>query len=86
MKKVVLTVVVGFTFLFGCSQVENKVEAGEDGIFEYIGKSDTDRLNRVKEVKHKDTGCHYLITNNDGDYARAMVQMLDKDGLPYCEE
>lgn len=87
MKKraLVLSGLLGFGVLFGCSQIENNVEAGEDGIFEYIGKSNTEKLSSVREVRHKVTGCHYLITNRDGDYARAMVQMLDKDGLPYCE-
>ena len=90
-QKLVLTGLVGFAFLFGCNQVDtmNEVSAGEEGIFEYIGKSDTSKLSRVKEVKHKNTGCHYLITNNDGDYARAMVQMfIEKDGVtvPYCDK
>ena len=84
-KKLTIVGLLGFTFLFGCGQIENEVEAGEDGIFEYIGKSDVDNLKRVREVKHKDTGCHYLITNSDGDYARALIQMYDKDGLPYCD-
>lgn len=89
-RKLVLTGFVGFAFLFGCSQVDDGVvQAGEDGIFDYIGKSDIDKLSRVREVKHKVTGCHYLITNNDGDYARTMEQMfIEKDGVsvPYCDK
>lgn len=96
-RKVALTSLLGFTLLFGCSQVEgerdlhvggNKVSAEEflPEAFIEVQKSDVGGHGTIK-FKDVDTGCYYIRTRDV--QAVAMVQMfIEKDGVsvPYCDK
>jgi len=80
-KRLVLAGFIGFTFLFGCSQISNEVNADGDKGMTLVSKSDGNYI-----YKHKKTGCYYLRTKLG--YSGGVVQMMvEKDGVtvPYCE-
>lgn len=92
-RKVVLASLLGFTLLFGCSQVEeekelhvssNKVSAEEviSDNFEIISESEEGAF--TYELIHTPTQCHYVQTHKGG-----LTQMfIEKDGVsvPYCDK
>lgn len=85
-KKLILIGFLGFTALFGCSQVSQEVEAGKDSD---VVKASSDRIDWVDYtiIKHKETGCHFMFA--DGDQESGFVQMfIEKNGVsvPYCEK
>jgi len=84
-KKLVLVGFIGFTFLFGCSQINNEVDANSERWFTKV-HSEHHSNNNLTVIKHNGDGCYYLITTNTN--SGGVVQMMvEKDGVtvPYCE-
>lgn len=87
-KKFVLTGFLGFTFLFGCNQIDNgEVSASTPNGFSLVTKTDIGMRNDALELVHNETKCHYLYV--DGVQKAGLIQMfVEKDGasVPYCEK
>lgn len=90
-QKLVLTGLVGFAFLFGCSQVdEGKVEASLPNGYVMVSENEFDKGN-IYTLKHIQTGCHYTYTTSiyRNAFAPNVEQMfIEKDGVsvPYCDK
>lgn len=92
-RKMLLVGMVGFTGLFGCSQVTkiDNVEASVPSGYEIVEiaqeYSKKGWSPEVIEIKHKKTGCHYLYIAN-GHNGGFQQMFIEKNGVsvPYCEE
>lgn len=86
-RKLVLTGFLGFTFLFGCNQIDKvEVSASEESEYEIVLNEKLTHSEDLTQVKHRETGCHYLYY--DGVQGGGLTQMfIEKDGqtVPYCE-
>lgn len=86
-KKLMLTGLVGFAFLFGCNQIDNgEVKAGLPESFKVVAETEVGG-DTYYEVKHVVNGCHYVFVN--GYQAVSITQMfIEKDGVsvPYCDK
>lgn len=82
MKKriLVLSGLLGFGVLFGCSQVSNDVSADSPKMFVRVSNEGIFTV-----YKHKETNCLYTVSDSSYNYGN-LTQLLNKDGLPYCEE
>lgn len=81
-KKLTIIGLLGFTFLFGCTQTQHEAGAKiPDGFVLIERNEEVFSAGKVYEIKHVKTGYHYIITTNGNS---SVTQMLDKDGLPYC--
>ena len=78
-KKLVLAGFLGFTLLFGCSQIENEMSADSPKQFKKVSSEDG-----FDVVIHIDTGCYYAKSNYSHNRG-TLTQMLNRDGSPYCK-
>jgi len=90
-KKLVLAGFIGFTFLFGCSQIgnEDKVKAYLPNTFNQVSKDEFNDM-EIYKVKEEVNGCYYVIAipSYGTSYTPSVTQMMvEKDGVtvPYCE-
>lgn len=96
-RKVTLAGLMGFTVLFGCSQMEDKNKHAEVNTvsaeelladnFEVISKSEITNVTYQYELVHETTKCHYTYV--DGSRDGGLVQMfIEKEGvsIPYCDK
>lgn len=85
-KKLILVGFVGFTFLFGCSQIKNEVNENGENLFLKVGSEYKTNSNVIIQFKHKSTGCNFVYVDGDRD-GGLFQMMIEKDGVtvPYCE-
>jgi hypothetical protein len=74
------TVMIGF-LLTGCSGKDNPIVLGEElpEGFEPVSQIVIES-SATYEIKHKTTGCHYILSANVG----GITQMFTEDGKPHC--
>lgn len=92
-RKLVLTGLLGFTFLLGCSQVDDGVSnvSASNNLpkgFTVVTEDESIRgYQSVYTLKNEFTNCFYVLT--EGWESTSMIQMfIEKDGVsvPYCDK
>ena len=89
-KKLTLVGFIGFGVLFGCSQVNQEVEASLPVNFK-VEAEDTVGWGEVYKAKDMDTGCYYIFgvsRSNSATTVSTTQMMIEKGGVsvPYCEK
>lgn len=86
--KRLLILVIGLAVsvaLIGCGET-SQTPASTPSKFEKVSSENIDLNTRLEVVKHKETGCYYLMSN--GYQKGGITQMFIKEegeSIPYCE-
>lgn len=88
MKRLIVGILIGCTILVACTAPAEETEAKGEPIWEVIGEQKLDSGDVLTELRHIETGCHWVHVNSTEATALEPMFKPNMGGtqMPYCTD